>query len=172
MEQTVSLRSLSVNKELKRAGEGPGRLRGPGRGPRPDRSGGCAHPRSGHRGAEPVRPVWVPAIAGEGLLLGGRRGEQRYFERGNPLLSHSRAAVPDGSACHESRGLPLCLRRRRLSPDSGPFPPRGPRMGWSHRKYKRLQGSRKAHQCLKGITLGYPRMFAHWQWVTRSRCSG
>ena len=36
---------------------------------------------------------------------------------------------------------------------------------WIRDKYKRLQGSRKAHRKLREITVRYPRMFAHWKWV-------
>ena len=36
---------------------------------------------------------------------------------------------------------------------------------WIRNKYKRLQGAKKARQCWEGITLGYPRMFAHWKWI-------
>jgi RNA-directed DNA polymerase len=36
---------------------------------------------------------------------------------------------------------------------------------WIRRKYKRLQGKRKAHECRRGITARYPRLFAHWAWV-------
>jgi group II intron reverse transcriptase/maturase len=36
---------------------------------------------------------------------------------------------------------------------------------WIRKKYKRLQGAHTAHRKLREITLRYPRMFAHWQWV-------
>jgi group II intron reverse transcriptase/maturase len=36
---------------------------------------------------------------------------------------------------------------------------------WIRKKYKRLQGKRKAYRCLRGITEAYPRMFAHWRWI-------
>lgn len=36
---------------------------------------------------------------------------------------------------------------------------------WIRDKYKRLQGSKKAHRKLQEITVRYPRMFAHWKWV-------
>jgi RNA-directed DNA polymerase len=42
---------------------------------------------------------------------------------------------------------------------------------WIRKKYKRLHGLRKALQCLRRITLGYPRMFAHWTWVTAAACA-
>jgi len=38
-------------------------------------------------------------------------------------------------------------------------------VGWIRKKYKRLQGKKKALQCWQGITGRYPRMFAHWKWV-------
>jgi len=38
-------------------------------------------------------------------------------------------------------------------------------MRWIRKKYKRLQGKKKARECWQGITERYPRMFAHWQWV-------
>jgi group II intron reverse transcriptase/maturase len=34
---------------------------------------------------------------------------------------------------------------------------------WIRRKYKRLRALRKAIECLKGIALRHPRMFAHWK---------
>jgi RNA-directed DNA polymerase len=37
---------------------------------------------------------------------------------------------------------------------------------WIRCKYKRLQGSNKAHRKLREITGRYPRMYAHWKWVT------
>ena len=36
---------------------------------------------------------------------------------------------------------------------------------WIRKKYKRLQGTHKAHRKLREITARYPRMFAHWKWV-------
>jgi group II intron reverse transcriptase/maturase len=36
---------------------------------------------------------------------------------------------------------------------------------WIRKKYKRLQGAHQAHRKLRQITLRYPRMLAHWQWV-------
>jgi group II intron reverse transcriptase/maturase len=36
---------------------------------------------------------------------------------------------------------------------------------WIRKKYKRLQGRKKAMQCWRGITERYPRMFAHWAWT-------
>jgi Retron-type reverse transcriptase len=36
---------------------------------------------------------------------------------------------------------------------------------WIRKKYKRLRACKKAHRCLEGITLGFPRMFAHWAWM-------
>jgi RNA-directed DNA polymerase len=36
---------------------------------------------------------------------------------------------------------------------------------WIREKYKRLQGTRKASQCLQRIALRHCRMFVHWQWV-------
>jgi RNA-directed DNA polymerase len=36
---------------------------------------------------------------------------------------------------------------------------------WIRKKYKRLQGTHKAHRKLREITVRYPRMFAHWKWV-------
>lgn len=38
-------------------------------------------------------------------------------------------------------------------------------MRWIRKKYKRLQGKKKARECWQGITERYPRMFAHWKWV-------
>ena len=38
-------------------------------------------------------------------------------------------------------------------------------VGWIRKKYKRLQGKKKALQCWQGITGRHPRMFAHWKWV-------
>jgi RNA-directed DNA polymerase len=37
---------------------------------------------------------------------------------------------------------------------------------WIRNKYKRLQGSKKAHRKLLEIAERYPRMFAHWKWVS------
>jgi group II intron reverse transcriptase/maturase len=37
---------------------------------------------------------------------------------------------------------------------------------WIRKKYKRLQGKKKAMQCWRGATQRYPRMFAHWKWVS------
>jgi group II intron reverse transcriptase/maturase len=36
---------------------------------------------------------------------------------------------------------------------------------WIRKKYKRLQARKKAIECWRGITVRYPRMFAHWRWV-------
>ena len=36
---------------------------------------------------------------------------------------------------------------------------------WIRKKYKRLQATKKALKCWRGITARYPRMFAHWRWV-------
>jgi len=36
---------------------------------------------------------------------------------------------------------------------------------WIRKKYKRLQGTHKAHRKLREITQKNPRMFAHWKWV-------
>jgi hypothetical protein len=36
---------------------------------------------------------------------------------------------------------------------------------WIRKKYKRLRAKKKAFQCWRGITIRYPRMFAHWKWV-------
>jgi hypothetical protein len=33
-------------------------------------------------------------------------------------------------------------------------------------KYKRLRRRRKAFECMQGIAVRHPRMFAHWTWVT------
>jgi hypothetical protein len=38
-------------------------------------------------------------------------------------------------------------------------------MRWVRKKYKRLQGKKKARECWQGITERYPLMFAHWKWV-------
>jgi group II intron reverse transcriptase/maturase len=38
-------------------------------------------------------------------------------------------------------------------------------MRWIRKKYKRLQGKKKARECWQGITERYPLMFAHWKWV-------
>ena len=37
---------------------------------------------------------------------------------------------------------------------------------WIRKKYRRLQGRKKAGACFDGITSRYPRMFAHWAWVS------
>jgi hypothetical protein len=37
---------------------------------------------------------------------------------------------------------------------------------WIREKYKRLSRRRKAFECMQGIAVRYPRMFAHWKWVT------
>ncbi len=37
---------------------------------------------------------------------------------------------------------------------------------WIRKKYRRLQGRKKAQECWNGITARYPRMFAHWRWVS------
>jgi group II intron reverse transcriptase/maturase len=37
---------------------------------------------------------------------------------------------------------------------------------WIRKKYKRLQGMKKAYRCWQGITQRYPRMLAHWKWIT------
>ena len=36
---------------------------------------------------------------------------------------------------------------------------------WIRKKYKRLRAKRKAIECWQGITVRYPRLFAHWEWV-------
>jgi hypothetical protein len=36
---------------------------------------------------------------------------------------------------------------------------------WLRRKFKRLGGIKKTRRCWEGIVTGYPRLFAHWQWV-------
>jgi len=36
---------------------------------------------------------------------------------------------------------------------------------WIRKKYRRLQGTHKAHRKLREITQKNPRMFAHWKWV-------
>jgi hypothetical protein len=36
----------------------------------------------------------------------------------------------------------------------------------NRKKYKRLQGMKKAHKRWQGIVQRYPQMFAKWQWVT------
>ena len=36
---------------------------------------------------------------------------------------------------------------------------------WIRKKYKRLRAERKAIECWQGITVRYPRLFAHWVWV-------
>lgn len=37
---------------------------------------------------------------------------------------------------------------------------------WIREKYRRLSRRRKALACLRGIAMRYPRMFAHWAWIT------
>lgn len=37
---------------------------------------------------------------------------------------------------------------------------------WIRKKYKRLRARKKAMQCWQGATKRYPRMFAHWKWVS------
>jgi group II intron reverse transcriptase/maturase len=37
---------------------------------------------------------------------------------------------------------------------------------WIREKYRRLSRRRKAAACMQGIAMRYPRMFAHWKWVT------
>jgi 3'-phosphoadenosine 5'-phosphosulfate (PAPS) 3'-phosphatase len=37
---------------------------------------------------------------------------------------------------------------------------------WIRDKYERLRSRRKALACIRGIADRYPRMFAHWKWVT------
>lgn len=37
---------------------------------------------------------------------------------------------------------------------------------WIRKKYKRLQGMKKAYRCWQGITQRYPRMLTHWKWTT------
>jgi RNA-directed DNA polymerase len=37
---------------------------------------------------------------------------------------------------------------------------------WIRTKYRRLQARRKSQECWNGITVRYPRMFAHWRWVS------
>lgn len=38
-------------------------------------------------------------------------------------------------------------------------------MRWIREKYKRLRARKKAHECWRGITTRYPRMFTHWEWI-------
>jgi RNA-directed DNA polymerase len=38
-------------------------------------------------------------------------------------------------------------------------------MRWIRKKYKRLQGKKKARECWQGITERCPSLFAHWKWV-------
>jgi len=38
-------------------------------------------------------------------------------------------------------------------------------MRWIRKKYKRLQGKKKARECWQGITGRCPSLFAHWKWV-------
>jgi hypothetical protein len=37
---------------------------------------------------------------------------------------------------------------------------------WIRKKYKRLRAEKKAIECWRGITERYPRLFAHWIWVS------
>ena len=37
---------------------------------------------------------------------------------------------------------------------------------WIRKKYKRLRAMKKAMQCWQGATQRFPRMFAHWKWVS------
>jgi hypothetical protein len=37
---------------------------------------------------------------------------------------------------------------------------------WIRNKYRRYDATRAARHKLTEITLGYPRIFRHWQWVT------
>jgi hypothetical protein len=37
---------------------------------------------------------------------------------------------------------------------------------WIRNKYRRYDSTRQAHRKLGEITLGYPRMFRHWRWVS------
>jgi RNA-directed DNA polymerase len=39
-------------------------------------------------------------------------------------------------------------------------------MRWIRNKYRRYDSTRRAHRKLTEITLGYPRLFRHWRWVT------
>jgi RNA-directed DNA polymerase len=39
-------------------------------------------------------------------------------------------------------------------------------MRWIRKKYRRLQGFHKAHRKLAEITQRYPRLYAHWRWVS------
>jgi RNA-directed DNA polymerase len=41
---------------------------------------------------------------------------------------------------------------------------------WIRKKYKRLRAEKKAIECWQGITMRYPRMFAHWVWVPSVSC--
>jgi group II intron reverse transcriptase/maturase len=41
---------------------------------------------------------------------------------------------------------------------------------WIRKKYKRLRAERKAIECWRGITVRYPRMFAHWIWTPSVSC--
>jgi group II intron reverse transcriptase/maturase len=36
---------------------------------------------------------------------------------------------------------------------------------WIRKKYKRLRAEKKAIECWRGITVRYPRLLAHWEWV-------
>jgi RNA-directed DNA polymerase len=37
---------------------------------------------------------------------------------------------------------------------------------WIRTKYRRLRARRRSQECWNGIAARYPRMFAHWQWVS------
>jgi RNA-directed DNA polymerase len=39
-------------------------------------------------------------------------------------------------------------------------------MRWVRCKYRRLKTLKKAYRAYTGITRAYPRLFAHWQWVS------
>ncbi|WP_433445320.1 reverse transcriptase domain-containing protein [Nonomuraea sp. CA-141351] len=39
-------------------------------------------------------------------------------------------------------------------------------MRWVRSKYKRLRARKKAHQAWLRVTKQYPRLFAHWRWIT------
>jgi hypothetical protein len=36
---------------------------------------------------------------------------------------------------------------------------------WMRKKYRRLRTFAKAHEAWKRVTLQYPTLFAHWQWI-------
>ena len=38
-------------------------------------------------------------------------------------------------------------------------------MRWMRKKYRRLQGRKKAHEAWKRAVRDRPRFFAHWRWV-------